>query len=367
MKKSQYIGMMSGTSLDGIDICHADFSQPQTPLIHQKEYPFPQDLKNEILELCQNNSTTIEKVGLIDHKLGQLYANVVLKFTSEFKINTKEILAIGCHGQTVWHSPEGPYPFTIQLGDLNIIAVKTGIKTIGDFRRKDIALGGQGAPLVPIFHNHFFKSDTENRIILNIGGISNITKLYINEPITGYDTGPGNILLDAWIRKVKGLNYDQNGLWASTGTVNKKLLKILLSDPYFIKPAPKSTGREKFNIDWIENILKNQFDHIPEQDVMATLTELTAQSIANEINSINKCNTVIVCGGGAYNKDLLHRLKGKLNKINVTTSLQYNIDPLCVESIAFAWLAKIRNEEISGNIPSVTGAREDTLLGTIVK
>lgn len=362
-----YLGIMSGTSLDGIDVCLVNFKNKNI-VVDAIEFPFPKQLKEEILHISNNQQTTIQQIGVVDHKLGVLYAESINSFLKKSNIKSSQITVIGCHGQTVWHSPGKPYPFTIQLGDLNIIAAKTGIKTIGDFRRKDMALGGQGAPLVPAFHKYMFNFPKENRIILNIGGISNITKLYKDTEIIGYDTGPGNILMDIWIRRHLHKSYDKNGNWARGGKLNDQLLNSFLSDNFFTKMHPKSTGREKFNSEWIKYHLgtNSQLHEISPQDVQNTLTELTAISIANEINNNGLCHRVLVCGGGAFNSFLMERIQAHLLESPVESTANYGLDPSHVESAAFAWLAKQRAQNKSSNMPSVTGAKKATTLGCVI-
>lgn len=242
MKPQYYLGMMSGTSLDGVDIGLVDFSQdPQ--LILSDFFPMPEDLREKLTTLVQAGETTLQNLGELDHKLALLYSDCVNAFLQKNALLPNQIQAIGCHGQTVWHSPNSQFPFTMQLGDMNLLAAKTGISVIGDFRRKDMAWGGQGAPLVPAFHEAVFSNSNFATAVLNIGGISNVSILFPNQAVIGFDMGPGNTLLDQWIEKHQGLRYDENGKWAAKGNVNKVLLDELLNEPFFSLPAPKSTGR----------------------------------------------------------------------------------------------------------------------------
>jgi anhydro-N-acetylmuramic acid kinase len=264
----------------------------------------------------------------------------------------------------VHHSPLGRHPFTLQIGDPNTVAARTGITTIADLRRYDMALGGQGAPLVPAFHNWLLRSATEPRVVVNIGGISNITTLIPDAPILGCDTGPGNTLLDAWIGRHRGQSFDAAGEWAAQGRVCEPLLGTLLEDPWFGRPMPKSTGRELFNLRWLEERLRSFTDLAPE-DVQATLAELTAVSIAHAIQvAAPECQRLIVCGGGAYNEHLMKRLSARM-QCKTESSLAHGAAPEWVEGLAFAWLARARLAGIPGNVPSVTGAHEHAVLGGI--
>ena len=242
MKPQYYLGMMSGTSLDGVDVALVDFSVDPR-LILSDFFPMPENLRQTLTKLIQTGETTLQNLGKLDHELALLYCDCVNTFLQKYNLIPSQIEAVGCHGQTVWHSPASAFPFTMQLGDMNLLAAKTRISVIGDFRRKDMALGGQGAPLVPAFHKAVFSNANFATVVLNIGGISNVSILFPNQPVIGFDTGPGNTLLDQWIEKHQGLRYDKNGEWASKGKVNQVLLEELLNEPFFSLPAPKSTGR----------------------------------------------------------------------------------------------------------------------------
>lgn len=359
-----YIGIMSGTSLDGIDVVAADFNEKSITLLHQAMYPFPSSLKDKLIALSEGMLISLEEIGSIDHFLGITYANAVQQFLSETSLSATDIVAIGCHGQTVFHQPTGPMPFTMQLGDPNIIAAQTQITTVADFRRKDIALGGQGAPLVPAFHQALFGSDRHFRVIVNIGGIANISVLQPHHPVRGYDTGPGNMLMDIWIKKHVGHHYDENGDWAKTGKVNATLLRQMLSDDYFSAPAPKSTGREYFHHGWLMTQLSSINLAIPPEDVQATLLALTALSIANELS--NDANgELLVCGGGAKNTALMVALQQALPQWQVLSTDERGVDGDSMEALAFAWLAKQALDGKPGNLPEVTGASRLCRLGAI--
>lgn len=371
MAIERYIGIMSGTSMDGVDTVLVEIEENSIRLMGENSFPMGEDLKQALLDICLGQSTNLQAVGELDHRLGHLFADAVLALLEKTSISPNSVTAIGSHGQTVFHSPETQYAFTMQLGDANIIAAKTHITTIADFRRKDIALGGQGAPLVPAFHQQLFSSLDTTRVILNIGGIANITVLTPNQPVTGYDTGPGNMLMDAWIHQHNGSQYDANAKWAKTGTVNKILLERLLDEPYFKQSAPKSTGRELFNLPWLKQKLSGL--EIPAEDVQATLAEFTAVTITNDIityqhNEKSELSTkqeLLVCGGGAHNPLLMARLAARLPEWQVMTTTERGVDSDNMEAMAFAWLAYRTHNNMPGNLPEVTGASGLTSLGAI--
>jgi anhydro-N-acetylmuramic acid kinase len=360
-----FIGIMSGTSLDGVDCVAVDFSYRPPKILAWSFHPYEDDLRDRLLDLMQPDwHGGLDEIGHIDAELGKAYAQAVQSLLEDHHLSSSTILALGCHGQTVRHAPEQNPPFSIQLGDPNRIAQMTGITSIADFRRRDIAAGGQGAPLVPAFHQDIFYSPTENRVILNIGGIANITKLSINQPVTGFDTGPGNILMDLWIQEHRGEAYDKNGAWAASGHVQDDLLSALMEDPYFQHPPPKSTGREYFNLDWMD--LQLQDPMITEADIQATLAELTAASVSEAIKThAPEGQKLYVCGGGAFNTHLMRRLQDLLPEITVLTTDALGIPPEQVEAIAFAWLARQTLKGNPGNLPSVTGAEHLVVLGGI--
>lgn len=368
MQNSLYIGVMSGTSLDGIDIALVDITDDNITFIAGECYPFPNEVKMALWQLCQQSSCTLLQLGELDHRLGQLYADSINNFINKYHLDRQKIGAIGCHGQTIYHSPNGEYPFTMQIGDANIIAAKTGITTVADLRRKDMAYGGQGAPLVPAFHQAIFSAPDKNRIILNIGGISNITVLSPNQPIIGFDTGPGNLLLDSWIMRHLNQPYDKDAQWAKTGIINQSLLQHLLNEPYFHMPYPKSTGRELFNINWL---LQKLINYTPApKDVQATLVELTVNATIQAINkqltlSDNLPNELLICGGGAKNPLIIERFSKLLEDWSVLTTDQLNIDSSFIEAMAFAWLAYCRIHNLPSNITTVTGATKAISLGVI--
>ncbi|MFA9488499.1 MULTISPECIES: anhydro-N-acetylmuramic acid kinase [unclassified Mannheimia] len=361
-----YIGVMSGTSLDGVDIALMDFAKNPPKMTTCDFFPMPEELRADISALLKTGETNLQKLGEIDHRLGLLYAQTINVFLVKNQLKVEDIQAIGCHGQTVWHSPDAVYPFTTQIGDMNLVAAKTGITTIGDFRRKDMAVSGQGAPLVPAFHQAVFSEPNRLTVVLNIGGISNISVLKPNSPAIGYDVGAGNTLMDSWIEQHQGKRYDKNGEWAISGKVNEALLESLLDEPFFSKTPPKSTGRELFNLTWLAKKLEN-FTACKPENVQRTLAEFTAKSIANELITLQTelpC-LLLVCGGGARNPLLMERLADLLPNWNVTTTTEFGLDIDYVEAAAFAWLAHQRMNNLPSNMPSVTGAKKAVSLGVI--
>lgn len=360
-----FIGLMSGTSIDSIDAVLVDFSFKPLKLIAAHKEKISSELKRRVLDLCVPAADEINRLGSLDVEMGELFARACLNLLKKACITPNKITAIGSHGQTIRHAPLGKYPFTLQIGDPNIIAYLTGITTVADFRRRDLAADGQGAPLTPAFHQYIFHDSQHDVAIVNIGGMANITVLprAKNAPIIGFDIGPGNVLLDAWIKKQRNLDYDRDGKWSSSGAVNRTLLHKLLRDPYFKLKPPKSTGREYFNLKWLRKHLKTR---IKPQDVQATLLELTALTITDAVNLYaKKSQQIFICGGGAYNKYLFKRLQ-KLNfSRQVLSTRALGVDPILVESIAFAWFAKQSLARRPIDLTSVTGAKKSVILGGI--
>jgi len=364
-KKSIYIGLMSGTSLDGIDAVAVVFA-PEFQLIATHTEDIPLSLKANISRLMQPGDNEIDLLGETDRAFGQLLAKSVNNLIAKNHINRNQVCAIGSHGQTIRHRPESG--FSLQIGDPNVISENTTIATVADMRRRDMAAGGQGAPLVPGFHAVMFQSKKTDRILLNIGGMANITFLPRDKqaPLAGFDTGPGNILLNAWIEKHLGKSFDNNGGWAASGNINADLLQAMLDQNYFRKVPPKSTGRELFNLQWLENILSD-FPSIPEVDVQATLVALTVNTIAESINlHIPSHNyELYVCGGGSHNTHLMLQLEQALPGIMVAPSGHAGLNADWMEACAFAWLAKQCLEGKTGNVSSATGAQGNRILGAI--
>lgn len=364
MKSGRYIGVMSGTSLDGVDVVLAAIDEHRVAQLASLSFPIPIALKESVLAVCQGQQMTLSQFGQLDTRLGRLFADAVLALMAQEKLQAQDIVAVGCHGQTVWHEPTGDAPHTLQIGDNNIIAARTGVSVVGDFRRRDMALGGQGAPLVPAFHHALLAHPDERRMVLNIGGIANLSLLIPQQPVRGFDTGPGNMLMDAWIWRNLKKPYDKDAAWASEGKVLLPLLQEMLCDPYFAAPAPKSTGREYFNYGWIERILA-RFPGLRPQDVQATLAELTATTISEQVLLSGGCERLLVCGGGGRNPIVMSRLASLLPGTEVTTTDAYGISGDDMEALAFAWLAWRTVAGLPGNLPSVTGASQESVLGAI--
>ncbi|MFK8260590.1 anhydro-N-acetylmuramic acid kinase [Erwinia sp. AnSW2-5] len=364
MKSGRFIGVMSGTSLDGVDVVMAVIDGHIVAQQASYSHPIPQALRQQILAICQGQSLTLSQLGQLDTRLGRLFADAVLALLKQQGLCADDITAIGCHGQTVWHEPQGDAPNTLQIGDNNQIAAATGITVVGDFRRRDMALGGQGAPLVPAFHHAVLMHPTERRMVLNIGGIANLSLLLPGQALRGFDTGPGNMLLDAWVWRQQGKPYDKDGVWGAGGNVAWPLLQQMLSDPYFALSAPKSTGREYFNLSWLEQQLSS-FPGLLAQDVQATLVELTATTIAQQVLLSGGCDRLLVCGGGGHNPLLMSRLAAQLAGTEVMSTDQAGISGDDMEALAFAWLAWCTLSGLPGNLPSVTGAREASVIGAI--
>ncbi len=361
-----YVGLMSGTSADAVDLVLVDFSSAQPRLIHSLSSPLGLDIRTQTHALATPGNNEIDRMGELDQQLGRIFANAIKQLLHDANIQADQIKAIGSHGQTIRHRPPGSveFPFTLQIGDPNIIAQTTGITTVADFRRRDMAAGGHGAPLVPAFHRAAFQDKKQDRVIVNIGGMANITWLPAKGIATGFDTGPGNVLMDAWILEHKGQSYDRDGAWAASGHVDSGLLAQLLQHPFFNQNPPKSTGREEFNLAWLKAQLSG-FETCP-HDVQASLLALTAHSITNDIKRLSaKPLEVFVCGGGAYNSRLMQELQTLLPESTVASSEQLGIAPNWVEAMAFAWLAHQTMNRQSGNLCSVTGAAEEVILGGV--
>lgn len=368
-----YIGLISGTSIDAVDAVLVEINEanelPKLLAVHSE--PVSLDLKNAILSLCQPGYDEINRLGKLDNELGLLFAHASLNLLKTANIEPQRVRAIGSHGQTIRHHPylpsSGQKPsFTLQIADPNVIAAVTGITTVADFRRRDMAHGGQGAPLLPIFHHQALRNPQCDRVIVNIGGIANISILRADEAdtVVGYDTGPGNMLMDSWAYQHLQKAFDDQGQWAAQGCCHEELLQTCLADAYFQLAPPKSTGREYFNLIWLQTKLGSL--KIAAADVQATLLELTARSIMLAISQhLSKPGEILICGGGAHNAQLMHSLQKQNAQHKVYSTVQCGLDPDWVEAIAFAWLAKRTLEGKPGNLPKVTGARRQTILGGI--
>ena len=364
-----YLGLMSGTSLDGIDAAVVDLSTRTPQVLTAHTHPYDAEVRNELLALAQGGTPEeIELLGRLDRRLGELFAEAALDLLQQHGLASAAVCAIGSHGQTVRHRPAGPAPFTLQIADPNIIAERTGITTVADFRRRDMAAGGQGAPLVPAFHASCFRDVSEDRAVLNLGGMANLTLLPADpqQPVRGFDTGPGNVLLDAWIAQQRGEICDRNGAWASSGHVHTPLLERLLQDEYFSAPPPKSTGREQFNLGWLEKRLAD-IGCTP-QDVQATLVALTAESVAIGLRNTAPCTRrLLVCGGGVHNAALMTALGARMPELKVESTATHGLDPDWIEAAAFAWMARETLAGRPSNVPSVTGALGPRILGGIYR
>lgn len=356
-----YIGVMSGTSLDGIDIALIEQGD-STRLIDSQFLPMPDDLRQQLLALCQSGDDEIRRSALAENHWALLASQGIEQILQRQQLSPGDIRAIGSHGQTVRHEPA--LGFTLQIGNPALLAELTGVDVIADFRRRDIAAGGQGAPLVPAFHQALFADHRDKLAVLNIGGFSNISLLgETAEAVRGFDCGPGNVLMDAWIQRQRQLAFDRNGSWAATGRVQPALLASMLGDPYFAVHGPKSTGRELFNLAWLEQQLP-PFAPLPAEDVQATLLELTARSCTQALLGAQPdSQRLVVCGGGAHNGALLARLTALLPGIDVSSSDELGVPADWMEAMAFAWLAHCFLERIPANHPSVTGARGLRVLG----
>lgn len=368
-KKSQaqqlYVGLISGTSMDGVDAALVDITASRCKLLATRDHPYPEDLRDALMHASRNpEDCTVDTIGHLDQWVGEVFRDATLSLLHAHGTAPDAVTAIGSHGQTVRHQPRAERPFTLQLGDPNVIAAGTGILTIADFRRRDIALGGEGAPLAPAFHQWLLADAQDDQVVLNIGGFSNITVLPADAgAVSGFDTGPGNSLLDLWCAQHRNKPYDENGAWAASGNCNDALLKLMLADPYFAAAPPKSTGFEYFNREWLERHLQVSGQVAPE-DVQATLTELTALSIAAAIaEHAPGTRDVFVCGGGAHNSHLLARLAAAMSDRTVRDPGELGISADWVEAVAFAWLAARHVAGLPGNLPSVTGASSAAVLG----
>lgn len=370
-----YIGVMTGTSMDGVDIVAASFN-PLT-LHATLTVPFDPALRDELMALTLPDDNEIDRMGKADVALAQMIGHGINELIKQNNLDRNQIKAIGSHGQTIRHRPE--HGFTLQIGDPNIITEITRIPVISDFRRRDMAAGGQGAPLVPAFHQALFQHDSIHRVILNLGGIANVSMLPANnaDGVYGFDTGPANILMDAWCHRHTGHPYDENGDWAAYGNPIRSLLDRLQTHEFFAKEPPKSTGREDFNLEWLDEQLSDwrsdlEYDELEDtpENIQATLMKLTTRAIKKAIyrsKDAMPTGEIYVCGGGAYNSYLLEQLRWRLRKHNwsVQTTDALGLAPTWVEATAFAWLAMRFMEQLSGNLPAVTGASGNRILGTI--
>lgn len=365
MSNKYFIGLMIGSSLDGIDGCILDTSTNQ--LIEKIHQPIdPIDIKS-INKLNHSTRINPNQLHACDQRLGYQLADTVQQLLKSADISPLNIGAIGVHGATIRHQPQQPYPYSWQLGNAHIIATKTGITTISDFRNRDMILGGQGAPLAPLFHREFINNQPHDCLLVNIGGIANISYLPKNpaEQVIGFDSGPGNTLIDSCMRQFFNQPYDKDGSMAKQGDVDQQLLAILLNDPYFKKAPPKSTGRDKFNMAWAEHHIKTNSIDINHQNQVATLTALTAKSIANCFAAFTQTiDHIYICGGGAHNSFLLEQIQKEVKTARVCTTSSIDIDPDFIEAMGFAWLAKQHMNQQTLNTKHITGNKQPIILGT---
>ena len=365
MTDELYIGLMSGTSANAMDGVLVDFSQKPPKVLTSDSIPFEENIRARIFSFNYAPSCTLEQLFDLDTAITSIAAQLVAQILKKANLAKKRVRAICFSGQTIAHKPNKG--FSLQAGNPNVLAEKSGIDVVADLRQRDLAAGGQGAPLAAAFHHEFFTRSQEDRAIVNIGGIANLTQLHQDSPVVGFDTGPGNCLLDEWARKHIGKNYDKNGDWARSGTPIAELLDSLLQDGYFSQSPPKTSGRDYFNMDWLSNYLQQcERQYLPE-DVQATLVDLTVLSISLSVYSeLNEKSAIYLCGGGVKNSYLCERIR-QLSRCSVCTTKDLGLEPLLVEAISFAWLGYRRIHQKSGNIPSVTGAKGERILGGIYK
>jgi anhydro-N-acetylmuramic acid kinase len=359
----RYIGLMSGTSLDGVDAVLAEIGPAgRVELVSTHYLPYSDALRAKLLALHTPLLNEIHLAALAANELARLYADAVGSLLAG--VAPGDIRAIGCHGQTVRHRPADGY--TLQIGNAALLAELTGLPVVADFRSRDIAAGGQGAPLVPAFHAHVLQYPGVHRVIANIGGIANVTDLPADGVVRGWDTGPGNMLLDGWIKRHHGDNFDRDGAWATSGKTHPALMAALMQNPFLELPPPKSAGREQFNLDWLDVTLSRLNEAVKPADVQATLLEFTATSLADAVSGeCSDAQELYVCGGGAHNGALMQRISARLPNVRVATTAALGIDPDWVEALAFAWLARQTLHHAPGNLPAVTGARGERILGAI--
>ncbi len=360
-----FIGLMSGTSIDAVDAALVGFAQ-QPLLIATHSHPIEPKLRQQLLMLSEGCHNELTLMLMLDQRMGKLFAEAANTLLKKASIDATAVCAIGSHGQTIRHYPESGC--SLQIGDANLIAEHSGITTVADFRRRDLAAGGEGAPLVPAFHNAVFRSNSEDRVIVNIGGIANITHLPANADtvVSGFDTGPGNILMDGWTMRHLKQPFDEKGRWAKSGKVEQPLLNQLLQDGYFMQLPPKSTGREHFNIEWLDRQLETYQQQLSPESVQATLCQLTASTIAQAVKEHHPAaEALYICGGGVHNETVMQQLEAELPRHKVTSTRELGISPDWVEAIAFAWLAKERLAARPGNLPAVTGASRPVVLGGV--
>ena len=364
-----YLGLMSGTSADGIDAALVRFEGEgralRCQLVHGRTFAWDEATRTRLVALGQGADTvSLDALGALDATVALAFADAALALLQDAGVPRGRVRAIGSHGQTIRHRPQADPPFTWQLGDGNVIAERSGIDTVADFRRRDVAAGGQGAPLMPAFHAALLGSPQEDRAVLNLGGIANFTLLPVGGEVRGFDTGPANALMDAWCERHTGRAYDADGAFAASGQVDAALLARLLAEPWFALPPPKSTGREHFHLDWLQARMGETV--LPPADVQATLLDLSARTVADALQMTQPdTRRVLVCGGGVRNAVLMARLAAYLPQAIVESTAMHGLEPDYVEAMGFAWLARETLAGRPGNLPAVTGASGRRILGTV--
>ena len=359
------IGLMAGTSADGVDAALVDTSLENNPkLIASHFHPYPAEIQTQIIDTAHSESAEFDAFFGLDNAIAEEFANASSSLIKLSGISCRDVTAIGSHGQTIRHKPDAANNYTVQLGNPAVLLARTGIDVVSDFRRADMAFGGQGAPLAPLFHDHVFRESGKNTVVLNLGGIANISVLKDKEPVIGFDTGPASALMDYWISRNRGIPMDVDGSWAAGGKVNNELLNHLLDDSYFSLPPPKSTGREYFGEKWLHDNIVGKT--IAAEDVQSTLCELTARSISDAIKLYcQPCNKVVVCGGGAANKELLNRINAALPGTTISNPSEYGLNANFLEAVVFAWLASQNLNRRPVNLKNVTGGPRQLVVGCL--
>jgi len=361
-----FIGLMSGTSADSVDTVLLSVSEEKIKSFGTYTHPIPDKVKNSIYESVNSQNLDKNKINKLDMVLAEIFSEAVNALLTQECLKSQDVEALGSHGQTIKHSPNLPVPFSLQIGNAELLANSTGIKTVSDFRSDDISAGGQGAPITPIFNEYAFSSKSK-RVIINIGGISNITLLENKIQTIGYDTGPGNCLMDSWARENEVGNYDEGGKWANTGKVNPSLLQLMLKEEYFSKPSPKSTGPDFFNLEWVKNTIDKNGEEVKPEDLQSTLLELTVKSLTKELKNLGVgSDDLYFCGGGIHNKNLMKRIKKELG-FRILTTADIGVDPDYLEATSFAWFAAQRIKGRKFDLSKVTGSNRKVFLGVITE